>query len=176
MDNHSFSEVQYFRRTGAWLLVLSVNAFFIYVIIQQIVFGKPFGDKPVGNLQLVLLELAPLALLVFISSIRLNTTINERGISYRYFPFQSKKTFIGWDELRDAYLREYNSFYEYGGWGIRSGTAKTGRAINTSQSGRVGLQLVFEDGRLLLIGTRHPDEIAPLLKNAMDTGKINRTV
>lgn len=176
MSDQSFSEVQRFRSRWAWMAVIAVNAFFIYAIIQQVILGKPFGNKPASDHVLLLLESVPLLLLFFVISIRLKTSYNKEGIGYRFYPFQFKTTFIAWNELQDAYLREYHSFYEYGGWGIRKGTAKSGHAINTSQSGKTGLQLVFHDGKKLLIGTCKPEEIRSILEKVIAEGKINRKI
>ena len=78
--------------------------------------------------------------------------------------------------LSDAYIREYNSLYEYGGWGIRYGSPKTGNAVNTSDSCNMGLQLQFKNGKLLLIGTKNPDAIKIILDEVIASGKINRHI
>jgi len=171
---NTFSEVQRFRIKWAWLGAIVLNGLFIYAIIQQVVLGKPFGNKPAPDGILILVEAFFLLLLIFIISIRLKTTFTAEGIQYRFFPFQFKTTTIEWNELSDAYIREYNSFYEYGGWGIRYGTAKIGRAINTSESCRQGLQLRFKNGKLLLIGTKNPAAVQKILDEAIIAGKINR--
>ena len=176
MNKIEFSETQYFRRWWALAGVIALNGLFIFAIIQQVILGKPFGNKPAPDNVLVLIEIIPLLLIFFVFSIKLKVSIDEKGIRYRYYPFQVKATAIEWNELSDAYMRQYNSFYEYGGWGIRAGTAKVGRAINTSQSGNTGLQLQFNDGKLLLIGTRKPEEIKGIIDTVMITGKINRKV
>jgi hypothetical protein len=158
-----FTEVQQFRRWWAWAAVLALNGLFIFAIIQQVILGKPFGAKPASDIGLILLECIPLLLLIVLFSIQLKTTINEKGIYYRFYPFQFKTTFIAWEELSDAYMRQYHSLYEYGGWGIRIGSPKTGNAINTSASCNTGLQLKFRDGKLLLIGTRRPAELKAMI-------------
>ena len=173
---NSFSEIQRFRSKWAWAGVIAINGLFIYAIIQQVILGKPFGNKPASDLILILLEIIPLLLLFFILSIRLNTTYDEKGIQYRFKPFQFKTTTIEWHELSDAYLRPYSSLYEYGGWGIRYGSKKTGHAINTSESCKTGLQLQFKDGRLLLIGTKNPAAIQEIIEAVIAAGKINRNI
>ena len=176
MNTIEFNEVQRFKTWWAWTGVIALNVLIIYAIVQQVILGKPFGSKPASDLTLVLIELGPLALLIFLISIKLKTRIDDNGIHYRFFPFQLKTTHIEWNELRDAYMREYNSFYEYGGWGIRTGSDKSGKAINTSASGPKGLQLKFKDNKLLLIGTKRPDEIQTLVEKIMAEGKINRGI
>ncbi|MEI8058918.1 MAG: hypothetical protein WCG67_02075 [Ferruginibacter sp.] len=83
------------------------------------------------------------------------------GITFAFF--NNKTTFIAWHQLNDAYIRPYNTLMEYGGYGIRIGPPKTGSAINTSESCKLGLLLQFKDGRLLLIGTKNPGVIQEIL-------------
>ncbi len=172
----AFSETQRFKIKWAWLAVIALNGLFLFAIVQQVILGKPFGTKPAPDFVLVLIELFLVALLLFIISIRLKTNYTDEGISYRFFPLQNGTTTIYWHELSDAYIREYRSLYEYGGWGIRYGTPKTGRAINTSESCNQGLQLQFRDGKKLLIGTKNPDALQKIIDAVMAAGKINRGI
>lgn len=171
-----FSETQRFNIKWAWLAVIAINGLFIYAIVQQVILGKPFGTKPAPDYVLLLIELFFLLLLFFVISIRLKTTYTEEGISYRFFPLQFKTTFINWHELSDAYIREYNSLLEYGGWGIRYGSPKNGNAVNTSQSCNKGLQLQFTNGKRLLIGTKNPNTLQLIIDEMLSKGKINRAV
>lgn len=172
----AFSETQRFKIKWAWAGVTAVNGLFIYAIIQQVILNKPFGTKPAPDFVLVLIELFFLLLLLFVLSLRLKTSYNDDGIAYRFYPFQLKTTFIFWHELSDAYMREYSALYEYGGWGIRYGSPKTGRAITTSESSKNGVQLVFKHGKKLLIGTKKPDTLQQIINEVMAAGKINRGV
>jgi len=171
-----FSEVQRFKIKWAWLSVIAFNVLFIYAMVQQVIMGKVFGSKPAPDYVLIIIELALLLLLLFLFSIKLKTKITDAGIYFRLYPFQFKETLIEWHELRDAYIRQYNSFHEYGGWGIRKGGKNTGDAINTSASSNKGLQLEFSNGRLLLIGTSKPDEIKLIVEAVIAAGKINRSI
>jgi len=58
-------------------------------------------------------------------------------------------------------LRGYSPISEYGGWGMRYSLSGKGRALNVS--GRTGVQLVFKDGKKLLIGTQKADDIMQVL-------------
>ena len=167
-----FKETQRFKRLWPWLALFVVNGILVYAIIQQVIIGKPFGNEPMSDTSLLLIELIPLGLLIFIFLIKLDTNISDEGIRYRYSPFQSASTLIEWEDLSDAYLRKYSSFYEYGGWGERVGHDKKNRAINTSASCNVGLQLEFKNGERLLIGTRKPQAIKEILDKLSAAGKI----
>ncbi len=172
MSKVAFNEVQGFRIWYAWAAIGALNILFLYAIIQQVVIGIPFGSDPATNLSLFLMEFAALSFLYFLFSIRLKTSINDEGIHYRFYPFQNKMTTIEWSDLSAAYMREYNSFYEFGGYGIRIGAHKTNRAINTSASCNVGLQLEFKDGNFLLIGTKRPKEIKQIIEHQSELGSI----
>ncbi len=176
MSTIDFKEVQRFKRWWVWLALAAMNGLFIYAILQQVVLGQPFGPKPAPDFVLIIVELFFLLLLFFVMQIKLTTRVTDTGIYYRFFPFQFKETLIEWHELSDAYIRHYDSFHEYGGWGIRTGTVKTGKAINTSASSSHGLQLQFNDGKLLLIGTRRSDELETIMNSVIASGKINRGV
>lgn len=176
MDSVDFKEVQGFKKWWAWLAVIAMNVLFLYAIVQQIILGKPFGLKPAPDYVLIIVEIFFLLLLFFITQIKLKTRINDTGIYYRFLPFQFKETVIEWHELNDAYIRSYNSFYEYGGWGIRTGSHQTGNAVNTSASSNQGLQLQFNNGKRLLIGTRKPGEIQIIIDEVMASGKMNRGI
>jgi len=172
MNKAAFNEVQGFRIFYAWAAIGALNILFLYAIIQQVIFGIPFGPAPANNLALFLMEFASLSFLYFLFSIRLKTSIDEAGIHYRFYPFQKRMTTIEWNELSDAYMRDYNSFYKFGGYGIRVGSHKTTRAINTSDSCNVGLQLEFKDGNFLLIGTKRPEEIKQIIERQTELGII----
>ncbi|MBS1512456.1 MAG: hypothetical protein JST86_16550 [Bacteroidetes bacterium] len=173
---YSFSEVQRFRIRWAWLGIIILNGFFLYIITMQLVMGKPVGSRPAPTWVLVAAETFLMLLFLFVSSIRLQTTFNLSGIQYRYFPFQIKPRVIEWEQLTDAYLRDYQSFKEFGGWGIRSGSAASGRLLNTNESGKAGLQLRFKNGKLLLIGTKNPAAVQKVLDVVIASGKINRII
>ena len=92
---------------------------------------------------------------------KLETTIDETGVTYRFVPFHIKSRFRSWAEIKSATVRKYNPIREYGGWGYRISFTKR-KALTTK--GNRGIQLVFQDGNELLLGTQHPDKIIAILK------------
>ena len=91
---------------------------------------------------------------------KLETSIDEEGITYRFVPFHIKSRFKSWKEIKSATIRKYNPIREYGGWGYRISFTKR-KALNTK--GNKGVQLIFSDGNELLIGTQHPEKIQAIL-------------
>ncbi len=160
-DYHRFSETQKFRQWWLWFLFAGIKGVMGFFIVTQVLFGKPFGSSLVDNALLLIgfLFMLILSLLFFI--MKLETRISDTGIAVRFFPIQLKFRNYNWEDIEEVYLREYAPLAEYGGWGIRYSLVGKGRAFNVS--GRTGLQLVFKDGRKLLIGTSKPDDIMQVL-------------
>lgn len=160
-DYQRFSEIQKFRQWWLWFIFAGIKGLMGFFIVTQVLFGEPFGDSVVDNAALLIgfLFMLILSLLFFI--MKLETRISDSGIAVRFYPLQLKFRNYRWEDLEEVYLREYSPIAEYGGWGIRYSFTGKGKALNVS--GRMGLQLVFKDGRRLLIGTSKPEDIMQVL-------------
>lgn len=160
-DYQRFSETQKFRQWWLWFMFAGIKGIMGFFIVTQVLFGEPFGDNVVDNAALLIgfLFMLILSLLFFI--MKLETRISDNGIAVRFYPLQLKFRNYRWEDLEEAYLREYSPITEYGGWGIRYSFMGKGKALNVS--GKMGLQLVFKDGRRLLIGTSKPEDIMQVL-------------
>lgn len=100
----------------------------------------------------------PIAVTILLFAAKLETEVRGDGLYVRFFPF-----YIGYKEFtpvdfEECYAREYRPILEYGGWGIRYSFSKRGWAYN--MSGNKGVQLVFKNGKRLLIGSQKADELA----------------
>ena len=92
--------------------------------------------------------------------------MDSKCIYYRFAPFINSERTISVDDVLDMRIRKYKAIWEYGGYGYRY-SIKNGRALNIS--GDMGLQLVFSNGKKLLIGTQKPD----LMNTAVNRLKEN---
>lgn len=146
-----FEEKQYFRHPIIWLLLVAVNALNIYFLINS--YRKSGGSEFAGFLIPAVL-VAVITALIYI--IRLETEIRSDGIYYRFYPFHTKFRKIGIGQVSKIYVRKYKPIAEYGGWGYRLGIFGAGRALNVS--GNMGIQIVYDDHKKLLLGTKKPDE------------------
>ena len=97
--------------------------------------------------------------------LKLITRIRQEGIYYRFYPFHLKEKHIPTEEILSYEVRQYKPITEYGGWGIRNGGKKYGKAFNVS--GNMGLQLYLKNGKKLLIGTGKPAEIGKAMEALM---------
>jgi len=153
MPYGTFEESQRFRQVWVWLIIASVNAIMVYQLFFSI------HDVEIGWVHvMVLFVIVSVDAIFFFGTLK--TRINNDHIQITFFPFINKPKIISWDSVEKAYIRRYNSFTEYGGWGIRR--SWKGRAYNTS--GNIGLQLVLKSGKKALIGTQKKKELDEFLK------------
>ncbi|TSJ48162.1 hypothetical protein [Fluviicola chungangensis] len=160
-EYYRFSETQKFRQWWLWFLFAGIKGIMGFFIVTQVFFGTPLGNSMVDNAMLLIGFLFMLILSFLFFIMKLETRISDAGIAVRFYPIQLKFRNYRWEDLDEVYLREYAPLAEYGGWGIRYSLAGKGKALNVS--GRMGLQLVFKNGKRLLIGTKKPEDIMQVL-------------
>ncbi len=170
MSTPIFTESQRFRQPWLILLFVALIGGFLYPVIQQVLLGNPVGAEPVTNFELVLALISSLLFTTLFFIFRLDTELSDQGISARLFPIHRSFRRFAWKDIQHIEVRQYKPLREYGGWGIRFGFK--GKAWNIS--GNKGIQLVFTNGKNLLIGTNKPEEVQKALDNLQpDLGKAN---
>ena len=91
-------------------------------------------------------------LCLLFATIKLESKIDDVGISYRMTPFELKYKTIKWEDLESVEVRTYSPIKEFGGWGWRIGSNGSARNIK----GNKGIQTIKRNGKKLLIGTQKP--------------------
>jgi hypothetical protein len=152
-----FDESQRFNQWWIWAIILGVIGVSLYASIETIQMGDSLFNWT--NFSVIIPVFIIPALFYFL---KLKTKVEENGIYVRFIPFHLKEIFISWDQLDECYIRTYSPLGEYGGWGIKYGLGGAGKVYNVS--GNQGLQLVFNDGSRLLIGTQKPEEFQEIVK------------
>lgn len=148
-DNPEFYEIQRFRQWWLWLIILFVLGFSAYNSISNAEFFS--------TTELIISLAIPILIFFLFFIIKLETKIDALGIRVRLFPFHFQFKYFPWKSIEKAYIREYSPLMDYGGWGLRIVSFGRGKAYTVS--GDLGLQLVFKDGKKLLIGTQKWVEI-----------------
>ncbi len=147
-------------------------AVFGYGFIQQVFFGIPFGEPAASDMVLLFSVLLSLFFAIVLMGLfffsNLKTIVKKDGIYVKYFPFHLKFRKFEFSEIKEYYIRKYSPILEYGGWGIRFGFSPRGMAYNVY--GNMGMQLILEDGRKVLIGTQKPNEFIVALKKINNIG------
>lgn len=156
-----FTERQRFTQWWLWIILLGINGLLLYGIIRQIIDKQPFGDNPMSDTGLLITFGISLLLPLLFLCARLETHIKRDGIYVRFFPFHIQFKHYPWSLITKSYVRQYAAIKEYGGWGIRVGIFRKGKAYNVS--GYNGLQLEISNKSKLLIGTNKPQQIIETL-------------
>jgi hypothetical protein len=153
-----FREIQTFRQPWIWTLLmvmtLAAVTLFGYGMIKQLVFGQPWGDRPMSDSALAIVGPSVIQL-------KLVVEVRGDGLYIRFFPLS--RQIIGYENIEESYVRTYRPLKEYGGWGIRYG--RKGKAYNVS--GNQGVQLKLSGGKQLLIGSQQPKKLADAIADRM---------
>lgn len=150
-----FKETQKFNSPWLWLILCGLLALRItgkLVALSQSSIAEVVSlfVQDIGLWMLLLV-------IVFIGISKLKTEITDTGIQLSFFPLLGQRTYR-WDELSAVYIRKY-TISEFGGWGWRRSYGKNW-AYTTS--GKHGLQLIFKNGKKVLVGTHQVEALQEL--------------
>lgn len=138
-------------------------------IYTQLILGEPWGNSPMSDLGLILFSGAELiivmAVVVLFVKMRLITKVYPEGICYRFPPLILKERMIRKDEIQTFATRQYKPVKEYGGWGIKFGRRRVGKAYNVK--GNIGMQLELVNGHKVLFGTQRADAFQYAIEKMM---------
>jgi hypothetical protein len=155
-----FTEIQKFDQ---WWFRLLMGALLIITVLPII---NSYDTLARNQISLWLaIGVASFVILLFIAMsfwLKLETTIDERGIYYGFWPFHLKQKRLPWREINNCYVRKYNPLTEYGGWGYRTGFGKKSGAMNVK--GNIGIQIELSNGKKLLLGTQEKTEANKVLE------------
>jgi hypothetical protein len=156
------------QRFAAWLNLLVYLSMGLAVLLTIFALKKEYTEKgPLGTQELLLTVIAgigvPIAIAALFLFLKLITEVRSDGVYVRFLPFHIHFKRFASEDLSEYYAREYKPIIEYGGWGIRYGLSGNGKAYNVS--GNKGVQLVFKNGRRLLIGSQRDEELEQAIRS-----------
>ena len=167
-NNVIFREVQKFAPWLYWYIVLAMAA--AVIIDCFALLEMTSRQTPPQARQIILLItcgiILPIAIAVFFLMLKMETEVRPDTLYVRFFPFHIHFKKFAAVDLAKHYARTYKPLLEYGGWGIRCGW-RGGRAYNVS--GNQGVQLIFKNGKKLLIGSQKADELADAISSIMQS-------
>jgi len=135
-----------------------------YGTIMQFSTGKPWGNKPMSDSGLLIMDffttIIMAGVIYLIYGTRLITNIKPDGIRIRFKPFLLKEKVFTPEIIEKYEVRKYNPIADYGGWGVKFG--RKGKVYNVR--GNMGLELWLKGNKKIMIGTQRPEAI----KRAMD--------
>jgi len=168
-----FKEEQHFTSMWIWmLLVVGFIAAFVpqlHAYYQQTVQNNTLIciDGPCKSLLIGMgLQILIFGFIFFLfKKMKLVTEVRTGAFYYRYPPFINKEKRIGKEEIDRYEIREYKPIREYGGWGVRQGIGKAGKAFNVK--GKIGLQLYLKTGKKIMFGTQRGDALLRAMNKMM---------
>ena len=158
------------QKFAEWVRGLVYVTMSLAVLLSVFALKKEFaGYYPPATKDLIIAVIAgigvPIAIAVLFVFFKLETEVRLDGLYIRFIPFHIRYKRFAADDLSECYARQYKPIREYGGWGIRCGLSGRGRAYNVS--GNKGVQLVFKDGRKLLIGSQKAGKLEQAIRSIM---------
>lgn len=158
-----FREEQGF--TQLWLHALLAISFIVpLVLITNEVIDKGWKNTD-ARTGFIVVVLSVVLTYGFILSLKLRTRIDDMGIEYRFVPFHFSNKHIGWNELKQAYVRKYDPISEYGGWGMKGGKLwNKSKGVSYTTRGDMGIQLVLKNGKKILLGTQKIEQAKQVLQ------------
>ncbi len=111
-----FNETQRFTQWWLWLvLVVTMIAALAKPIVAWA--QSNFKDNSVFDTSFWISCATMFLVLLLFNLFKLTTVIDEKGISYHFFPFHLKPKLLHWNEIENIGTRKYKPLKEYGGWG-----------------------------------------------------------
>jgi hypothetical protein len=158
------SDILYYERQRMpwfWaIFLLPINIPFIYGLIKQLILNEPWGNNPMSDTGLIIVSIVIFLFSISMFLVKLETIITQEGIYIRFFPFLIRYRFYSWNEINKVEVKKYSPLKHYGGWGFRFGINGS-KAFN--MRGRIGLELILNNDRKVLIGTTNPQELEEVI-------------
>jgi len=150
-----------------WLyILLGIDAVMVLSIVLFDKGGTSLQDLKSNYFAPFWAVLFPFLIIFLIQKNKLTLKINAEGITFKYFPFNVKPRILHWTDIEKAYIRKYDAFSEYGGYGVKNRLwFKLNDKAYILNDGNKGLQLEFKNGKKLLFSTNKVDEVELFLIN-----------
>ncbi len=166
MDEQSdviFREEQKFSKWIYWLICVMIIVSLVAVVFAVKEESAKGNPPNTGEFfWLIVGIIIPIIIAALFAFLKLETQVRNDGLYIRFFPFHIRFKKFPWEDLSEAYARQYRPLWEYGGWGIRY-SIRFGKAYNTR--GNEGVQLVFNNGKKLLIGSQNAQELEEAIQS-----------
>lgn len=150
-----YTEIQQFRQWWIWLLLSPLIIVTFYVLIKQIALGEVVGDNPLPDWGVMLFALFAFVIVYFIWYLKLETRIDEHGISMTYRPVFKRQ--YAWKDIERTEIVNYG----FVGYGFRW-WPKHGWIYNIG--GKMGLKIYLKSGKHFIIGTQKEQELKSFME------------
>jgi len=145
LRNIQFSEVQQFRQTWLWYLLLFSFLISMVPVLVLTLRGDLPRSEGIAVMSLMLVIMAIILGLFNVAT--LETKISDEGIAFRWTPFFKRFTLLKWSDIDYVQIRQYLGL----SYGFHF-SFRYGRMHNVS--GNYGLQVVLKNGKRYFLGTQ----------------------
>ena len=167
--NHYYCETQYFKHSWLMKLIVFVDGviviFFLYIMYQQLILGRPFGNHPMSNSALIISGsiVISISLLVLIMLYHMTLTIEVRedGIYFKFHPIHRNFRKIAWNEIENVEVITYGIF-KYG-MGIHFGPGWRAYTLG----GPEAVKIRRKEGPAIILSSIRPHEFMDILKSLL---------
>jgi hypothetical protein len=146
MANQVYKETQSYR--GTWIIYLII-LIELPTIILLLTFYLLAEDKAEMGVALTIVAGTMALIFLFIFNLRLETRIDQNGISFKYFPFIRSWRKYPKESIKTITVINYSPITDFGGWGLKGN--KTTKAY--SITGNQGLLFDVGENKKIMIGT-----------------------
>lgn len=155
------------QKFAAWLRWLVYLSMILAILLSIFALRQEFFKQSSTETHEIILAAivgigVPIAVAALFLFLKLETVVRSDGMYVRFSPFHIRFKRFAPEDLNEYYARQYRPVLEYGGWGIRY-SLRYGKAYNAS--GNEGVQLIFKDGRKLLIGSQRAEELEQAIRS-----------
>lgn len=148
------------RFTQWWLWALYGGMLLAVAVVLVLDLRRGSGVTALGAIIVIYVVALMAGTFALLFWMRLTVEVRDDGIHVRFPPFVRRV--IAYGEIASYEPRTYRPLREFGGWGLRWGLG--GQAYNVK--GNKGVQLVFVNGKRLLIGSQRAEELAAAIDHA----------
>ena len=150
-----FKETQQANLGCKWIIFIALYVLMFWALYEQLI------AKDLKGMLAIIFSVAAIVIFnITIVLMKLETEIDETKIAFKFRPYHKKQIVIDFKEISKLYIRNYKPMKEFGGYGIQR-SIRNGRCYNVS--GRIGLQLLLQNGKKVLIGTQKPKELEQVI-------------
>lgn len=153
-----FNESQTYRGTWVAYFLLLVE---LPTLLLLLFFFFTAEDKSEMGIALSVMIVVMGGIFLFIFNLKLETRIDDAGVSFRFFPFINAWRKYTPEQIQSIQVINYSPITDYGGWGLKGN--KTTKAY--SILGDEGLLLDVRGKKKIMIGTMKAKELKEFIEN-----------
>jgi len=158
MVNQVYKETQTYRGTWVMYFILMIE---LPTLILLLVFFIQAEDKTEMGIALSVVGGTLSLILLFIFNLKLETRIDQNGVSFSYFPFVRTWRKYPREKIQSISVISYSPITDYGGWGLKGNKSTKAYSILGNQ----GILIDTGEKKKILIGTSKVKELKEYLEN-----------